>query len=375
MAWVKPDEWTPVDVESLEPTADMIVRSQTNSVVVAGPGAGKTELLAQRACFLLQTGSCPPPYRILAISFKRDAAKNLMERVRKRCGDMARRFDSFTLDAFAKSLVDRFGGALAKGWQPRPGYEVMTRSLGHDAMRAWFTSAGLPQGHSPIEFQRFSDREIEDLFNYYVHGQVLPYESQDVKPLARHFGLIWWRHQLNQPVGNPSLTFPMLNRLAAFLLRTNPKLVCAIRATYSFVFMDEFQDTTAPQYDLVRAAFLGSASILTAVGDSKQRIMIWAGAMTRAIDLCEQEFGALRHSLIRNYRSAPELVRIQQTIAEEIDARSPTVQAIKSADLVGFCSIIEFSDSNQEAAYISELISHGIMFDGLEPRDFCILAR
>ena len=121
MVWVKPDEWTPVDVDSLEPAANIVVRSRTNSIVVAGPGAGKTELLAQRACFLLQTGTCPPPSRILAISFKRDAAKNLEERVRRRCGDGARRFDSFTLDAFAKSLVDRFRAALPAQWRPRAG--------------------------------------------------------------------------------------------------------------------------------------------------------------------------------------------------------------------------------------------------------------
>jgi superfamily I DNA/RNA helicase len=46
----------------------------------------------------------------------------------------------------------------------------------------------------------------------------------------------------------------MLNRLAAFLLRINPKLTAALRATYSFVFLDEFQDITAAQYDLIRSA-------------------------------------------------------------------------------------------------------------------------
>src|SRR2546428_9230128 len=112
MAPVHPNSWLPRDVPSLEPAADGVVRSTTNTLVVAGPGAGKTEMLAQRACYLLETGLCPPPRRILAISFKRDAAKNIADRVRKRCGDRGRRFNSFTLDAFGKSLVDRFRSAL-----------------------------------------------------------------------------------------------------------------------------------------------------------------------------------------------------------------------------------------------------------------------
>ncbi|WVV49583.1 UvrD-helicase domain-containing protein [Pseudomonas sp. NA13] len=74
-----------------------------NRSVIAGPGAGKTELLAQRAAFLLQTDAAPSPRRILAISFKRDAASNLAARVRQRCHHThASRFDSMTFDAFAK---------------------------------------------------------------------------------------------------------------------------------------------------------------------------------------------------------------------------------------------------------------------------------
>src|ERR1700731_3157574 len=79
------DEWKPVGVDALEAAAFHVVRSTDNRSVIAGPGAGKTELLAQRAAYLLQTGASPRPQRILAICFKRDAATNLAARVRQRC--------------------------------------------------------------------------------------------------------------------------------------------------------------------------------------------------------------------------------------------------------------------------------------------------
>ena len=139
----------------------------------------------------------------------------------------------------------------------------------------------------------------------------------------------------------------MLNRLAAYLLPTNPKLTSALRATYSYVFMDEFQDTTDPQDDLIRAAFLGSGSAMTAVGDAKQRIMLWAGAMEGALDAFEQEFVADRYDLVRNYRSAPELVRLQQAIAEAIDRGTPTMEATKVTDVEGVCSILEFQTQSR----------------------------
>jgi DNA helicase-2/ATP-dependent DNA helicase PcrA len=109
MSRIPPDMWKSVGGIDLEPNAEKAVRSNDNCLVIAGPGAGKTELLAQRACYLLETGLCPEPQSILAISFKRDAARNLSDRVERRCGrDLARRFHSFTYDACAKSLVDRF---------------------------------------------------------------------------------------------------------------------------------------------------------------------------------------------------------------------------------------------------------------------------
>ncbi len=164
MPYVNPDAWIPKGVESLEPAAHTVVRTTANSLVVAGPGAGKTELLAQRACYLLETGACRAPKRILAISFKRDAAKNLADRVEKRCGELARRFDSFTLDAFGKGLVDRFRAALPTEWRPQPKYEVMTKVPGRREMREWLESIVAPTGSTAPDFISMSDDAIKEEF-------------------------------------------------------------------------------------------------------------------------------------------------------------------------------------------------------------------
>lgn len=120
-------DWKPVDGLALEDNADKVVRSSENIVVSAGPGAGKTELLAQRADFLLRTGSCRYPQRILAISFKVDAARNLDERVRKRSGGMYPvRFDSMTFDAFSKMIVDNYKDILSGKYRLDDNYEIDT---------------------------------------------------------------------------------------------------------------------------------------------------------------------------------------------------------------------------------------------------------
>jgi superfamily I DNA/RNA helicase len=79
---IAPEEWRPRGIANLEPAAWEALRSETSISVVAGPGAGKSEFLAQKPAYLLETGLCRPPRQILAISFKTDAAANLGARVR-----------------------------------------------------------------------------------------------------------------------------------------------------------------------------------------------------------------------------------------------------------------------------------------------------
>lgn len=127
---IRPEEWAPVGGLRLEPNALKAVRETSSNVVVtAGPGAGKTELLAQRADFLLRTGASPYPKRILAISFKIDAARNLQSRVRLRSGSQyAARFDSFTFHAFAKRLIDNYRPALTGVNALNPDYRIDERT-------------------------------------------------------------------------------------------------------------------------------------------------------------------------------------------------------------------------------------------------------
>jgi superfamily I DNA/RNA helicase len=114
--------------------------------------------------------------------------------------------------------------------------------------------------------------------------------------------------------------------------------------TYSHLFLDEFQDTTQIQYDLVKTIFLGSKTIVTAVGDNKQQIMRWAMAMEEPFVEFERNFGAKRTSLLNNYRSSPELVRIQHILAQALDAEAvEPVSKVEGAISGDSCAVWDFS--------------------------------
>src|SRR5690606_4787791 len=131
---------------------------------------------------------------------------------------------------------------------------------------------------------------------------------------------------------------------------------------------DEFQDTTGVQFDLLVTAFQGSQSVLTAVGDDKQRIKGFAGALPQIFHHFSNVFGAARYDLQMNYRSAPELVRIQRTIIESLEPGRPPISA--RPDLPpgsGECAVHVFPDHHTESRVLSEMIRHWLIEDGLQP--------
>ena len=300
---IKAENWRPADGLKLEPNALIAARESDRSLALtAGPGAGKTEMLAQRADFLLRTGGCRYPQRILAISFKVDASRNLKDRVRRRCGpELAGRLDSHTFHAFAKRLIDRF----------RP---VLT---GQDALLQGYT----------IGTARIQGTQIR---------------FEDMVPLAVQ------------------------------ILEDSDIVRNAVRQTYSHVFLDEFQDCTKEQYQLVRYAFHSTNIQLTAVGDTKQRIMGWAGALEGIFETFADDFHARPLNLYQNFRSQPRLRRMQNAMVKVMDP----LAAVPDDELLGeggSIDILDYEDSQQEAEALADRVQLLIEEEGLPPSEIAIL--
>lgn len=372
---ILPEDWRPIGIQQLEPRAWEIVRSDKQHSVIAGPGAGKTELLAQRADYLLRTGLCPEPQRILAISFKKDAAKNLRDRVVLRTSiEQAHRFDSLTFDAFAKGLLDRFLTVLPSDIAVRNDYEIIFPnkkdfSFFLNSLRAIPSSIGTIADLQAIPRDPFE--------KCHILGQPLTPQGVQAVDAPSWAARCWWDSCLHSGP-KPKVTFPMIGRLVEILLRENPQICAALRLTYSHVFMDEFQDTTHVQYDLAKTAFHGSKAIITAVGDNKQRIMRWAMAMDDTFGQFELDFQAERVRLISNYRSSIELVAMQHHLAQRIDPQTDRAQSMMEQQVGQSegCEIWEFLTPESEAQTLARVINQHLQGDQkLKPRDFVLLVR
>lgn len=300
---IKPDLWIPANNLTLEPSALTAVKEQHRSLALtAGPGAGKTEMLAQKADFLLRTGVCHYPKRILAISFKKDASSNLKERVQLRCGsNLSRRFDSFTFHAFAKRIIDKYRVLLTGLDELEPNYSV--------------------------GMERIDKKQID---------------------------------------------FDSLVPLALQIINSSSIVRSSILQTYSDVFLDEFQDCTDTQYELIKAIFYNSNIKLTAVGDTKQKIMGWAGALEGIFLRFTADFNAQPLNMYRNFRSKPQLLRLQNEIIRILDPNS-----VMAKDLIvgneGIISHESFNNSLDEAEYLSNLIQSWITEEKIPPSEIAIL--
>jgi len=356
-----PEEWVQQGVEGLEARAWDALRETVKSVsVTAGAGAGKTEFLAQKATYLLQTGTCPRPRRILAISFKRDAAENLADRVRRRCPSDGRRFVSLTFDAFSKSLMDQFRAALPVLYQPPFDYHIAYS--GRDAFEEFLA--------------RHDSRDVHwKTFEGALATTQLPYVSANIPTRRRELLGAYWDEQLRQR-DQSLLTFAMINRLAEWLLRSNKHVRRALRSTYPFVFLDEFQDTTTAQFQIVTAAFDKSTSVLTAVGDDKQKIMVWAGAMPDAFATFQTTFDAREISLLSNWRSHSDLVAIQHLIARQLDPLVEEAEAKRARQIDGdIAAIWQFSTQEEEIDFIPMWIAGELARGVTEANKITILVR
>ncbi|OHV86656.1 UvrD-helicase domain-containing protein [Mesorhizobium sp. ORS 3428] len=372
MRLVPPDDWRPRGIDDLEPAAWNALRHEGSACVVAGPGAGKTEFLAQRAVYLLETGICPSPHRVLAISFKTDAASNLAKRVWQRCPpDLAERFVSLTFDSFTKSLVDRFLNAIPTDWRPTRPYDIALP-------KTWQVDEFLTLSRlsAPLQWQADIAGFSATVFEPRVFGSYrLPIVPQQPQNAAQFTIARWWARQL--PPGHPSaLTFVGINRLAELLLRANPHIRRALVATYPFVFVDEFQDTTYSQYDFLLSAFSGGQTIVTGVGDDKQRIMVFAGARGDAFQRLQVDFGAERFPLLFNFRSSPDLVAIQHVVARALDpGAAPTLaQAVREVD-GDVAQVWRSQTKAAEAAHLAQWLANDMAARERSPRDYALLVK
>ena len=349
---VKSDDWLPKGDIILENAALEAVKNVNNCLVIAGPGAGKTELLAQKLDYLFSTNECISPKKILALSFKTDAAANMKNRVKKRYGDeYASRFTSLTYSAFEKMILDQYINALPEEIRPDRDYLVDD----WDVIKATLIKNGIN-----VNGRRMSDIR----------------KSVEKTVLNDEANLKFKKDLLKGTRNNKAvLLYKQITKLATYIIYTNKYIRKALQMTYEFVFLDEFQDTTYDQYNLLKTCFLGSTCKLTAVGDNKQAIMRWAGANPDIFQDYKLDFKANEYQLLMNHRSVPKLIEFQKEVHQILNSNHSSIQSNYYPEFQeGEITLFEFENESLESKLIANDIESKIQ-GGIRPSEICILAK
>ena len=348
---VKSNEWLPKGGIILEEDALGAVKDVKNCLVIAGPGAGKTELLAQKLDYLFSTNKCIYSKKILALSFKTDAASNLKERVKKWYGEeYASRFTSLTYSAFEKMILDQFIGALPENIRPRSDYMIEELEI-----------IKVVLDRNGIDTTGMRMNGIKEM----AESIVLSEKDTSIK-----------NELLKGTLSNkPVLLYRQITKLATHIIDTNEYIRKALQMTYEFVFLDEFQDTTYDQYNLLKTCFLGSSCKLTAVGDNKQAIMRWAGAKPDIFPDYIRDFNSNGYQLLMNHRSVPKLVEFQKEVHRILNSSNSPFQTNNFPNFEdGEIKLLEFENEIFEAEAIEIDIESKIQ-RGVRPSEICILAK
>ena len=268
-------------------------------LVLAGAGSGKTRVIVHKIARLLQTGL--EPSRIAAITFTNKAAAEMRERAKALVGPRAAR--DLAISTF-HSLGVRFLRAEGEALALKPQFSIFDSD---DVLGVIRDAGGCTDNALARRWQwRISLWKNQGLD---AEAAERAAEDDDERVAARVMRLYQERLQAYQAVD-----FDDLIGLPLALLQRDADVRAKWQQQFGHVLVDEYQDTNAVQYELLKA-LVGERAMFTAVGDDDQSIYGWRGATIDNLKRLPQDFAQLKViPLEQNYRSTGHILRAANAV-------------------------------------------------------------
>ena len=167
---------------------------------------------------------------------------------------------------------------------------------------------------------------------------------------------------------------------AIHFLKTDAGFRMSLQEQFQYVLLDEFQDTNASQFELIKLITDYEKPLVMAVGDDDQAIFEFQGANASNLMDFREHYDAQIVTLTKNYRSTAEILNFSRQVAAQIENSfakkyqvDKTLQAMCPAEASAEVSRHEFPGSEAEhywlAEQVAELIKHGVA-----PQEIAIIA-
>ena len=332
-------------------------------LVLAGAGSGKTGVICQKIAYLIQ--KCDYKARnIAAVTFTNKAAREMKERIVKMLGkEMTRGLTVSTFHSLGLDIVRREIKTLGY----KPGFTLFDDQ----------DSLSLLKELTIDELDGDKDllNKLQNMISNWKNDLVLPDAALKMAGDAdtQEYAEFYQRYHQHMKAYN-ALDFDDLILIPTLLLKNYPEVQERWRNKIRYLLVDEYQDTNASQYELVKL-ITGERGRLTVVGDDDQSIYSWRGAKPENLVLLGKDFPQLKLiKLEQNYRSSGRILKC----ANILIANNPHVydKALFSELAYGpELRVVQTKNEEDEVArIIGELIGHRFM-NRSHYKDYAILYR
>ena len=292
------------------------INCDSNAIVVATAGSGKTTTLIER---VYQSSKQVPPKKIVCMSFTRDAVKQLRERLVNRSPELDK-VTMRTIHSFSRNLLV---GADPTIVQLKDGYDGKDKETGK-----------FQKGDTQFLYDNVVSR-----YSHLLNKEVLD-ETEEVKRYIKlrlcrmdehtdfyeDFEALYDKKTLEKMYAeylealreNKFITYDTMVYEALDLLRRNEELRNKVQDACSYLFIDEAQDLSRDQYELIK--LITAKGRIFMVGDSEQAIYGFKGGMSELFLNAHRDFKDVKvlHLPI-NYRSSHKIVELGNKIAHTSD--------------------------------------------------------
>ena len=329
-------------------------------LVLAGPGSGKTRVVTHRIAHLISQGV--PARNIVALSFTNKAADEMRRRVTALVGPQA--VEMGTFHRFAARLLRTHARMVGL----TSDYSILDTDDSGSVMKRAAKRLGLNLTHTPVDrLAGIISRAKNDLRTpeTFEPGWGRPADEVAVR--------LWPVYQQMMLECN-AVDFDDLLVHVARLIIDNPELRSQLDARHRWILVDEYQDTNAAQYAILRGLSIDYPN-LSVTGDPDQAIYGWRGASIRNILEFERDYpSASVVKLEHNYRSTANILATADRLIAH-NTRRKQKRLLTDAPDGSPVRIVLDASGHEEAERIADEIAMSITTSARSPRDFAILFR
>ncbi len=357
-------------LEGLNPAQKSAVKQVSGPLLIlAGAGSGKTKTVAHRIAYLMQSESIWPN-QILAVTFTNKAARELRERVWRLTGnrghDIPRSYMPWmgTFHGICVRILRQDGKAIG----------VQSNYVIYDEDdRQGLIKQAMKQ--LSVDPKQIKPRAISSIISNAKNEMRTPEDLEGAAnyPNARDVAKVYKRYEkLRKEAG--ALDFDDLLIETVRLLHEQPDIRKKWQEQFKHIFIDEYQDTNAAQYKIVKY-LVNKEQNICVVGDDWQSIYSWRGADFTNILNFERDYpSATVIKLEQNYRSTNAILSAAQSVISKNKVRTDK----KLWTDLGEGSPVEVHatyDESEEASLVAGRISSHVAMKARKYHDFAVLYR